>query len=89
MPIYERGQKDKIIKRCEKSLNFLQKELQCFKTLVKSTSIALENLQSNYQITAVAQDTQENTNALKNTTQDFNKTTNEPTNPNNNYEMDF
>ncbi len=89
LPIYERGQKDKIIKRCEKSLNFLQKELQCFKTLSKSASIALENLQSNHQITAVTQDTQENTNALKNTTQDFNKTTNEPTNPNNNYEMDF
>ncbi|WP_367703371.1 relaxase/mobilization nuclease domain-containing protein [Helicobacter pylori] len=89
LPIYERGQKDKIIKRCEKSLNFLQKELQCFKTLLKSTSIALENLQSNHQITAVTQDTQENTNALKNTTQDFNKTTNEPINPNNNYEMDF
>ncbi|NHA63685.1 relaxase/mobilization nuclease domain-containing protein [Helicobacter pylori] len=89
LPIYERGQRDKIIKRCEKSLNFLQKELQCFKTLVKSTSIALENLQSNHQITAVTQDTQENTNALKNTTQDFNKTTNEPTNSNNNHEMDF
>ncbi len=89
LPIYERGQRDKIIKRCEKSLNFLQKELQCFKTLLKSASIALENLQSNHQITAVTQDTQENTNALKNTTQDFNKTTNEPTNPNNNYEMDF
>ncbi|WQT67736.1 relaxase [Helicobacter pylori] len=89
LPIYERGQRDKIIKRCEKSLNFLQKELQCFKTLSKSASIALENLQSNHQITAVTQDTQENTNALKNTTQDFNKTTNEPTNPNNNHEMDF
>ncbi|OOC21899.1 relaxase [Helicobacter pylori] len=89
LPIYERGQKDKIIKRCEKSLNFLQKELQCFKTLSKSTSIALENLQNNHQITAVTQDMQENTNALKNTTQNFNKTTNEPTNPNNNYEMDF
>ncbi|GAA8118597.1 relaxase/mobilization nuclease domain-containing protein [Helicobacter pylori] len=89
LPIYKRGQRDKIIKRCEKSLNFLQKELQCFKTLLKSASIALENLQSNYQITAVTQDTQENTNALKNTAQDFNKTTNEPTNPNNNYEMDF
>ncbi|MFP6310422.1 relaxase/mobilization nuclease domain-containing protein [Helicobacter pylori] len=89
LPIYERGQRDKIIKRCEKSLNFLQKELQCFKTLLKSASIALENLQSNYQITAVTQDTQENTNALKNTTQDFNKTTNEPINPNNNYGMDF
>ncbi len=89
LPIYERGQKDKIIKRCEKSLNFLQKELQCFKTLSKSASIALENLQNNHQITAVTQDTQENTNALKNTTQNFNKTTNEPTNPNNNYEMDF
>ncbi|GAA7358428.1 relaxase/mobilization nuclease domain-containing protein [Helicobacter pylori] len=89
LPIYERGQRDKIIKRCEKSLNFLQKELQCFKTLLKSASIALENLQNNHQITAVTQDTQENTNALKNTTQDFNKTTNEPTNPNNNYEMDF
>ncbi|RVZ30377.1 relaxase/mobilization nuclease domain-containing protein [Helicobacter pylori] len=89
LPIYERGQRDKIIKRCEKSLNFLQKELQCFKTLLKSASIALENLQNNHQITAVTQDKQENTNALKNTTQDFNKTTNEPTNPNNNYEMDF
>ncbi|WP_024750710.1 relaxase/mobilization nuclease domain-containing protein [Helicobacter pylori] len=89
LPIYERGQRDKIIKRCEKSLNFLQKELQCFKTLLKSASIALENLQNNHQITAVTQDTQENTNALKNTTQDFNKTTNEPTNPNNNYGMDF
>ncbi|BCI99839.1 relaxase/mobilization nuclease domain-containing protein [Helicobacter pylori] len=89
LPIYERGQRDKIIKRCEKSLNFLQKELQCFKTLLKSASIALENLQSNHQITAVTQDTQENTNALKNTTQDFNKTTNEPINPNNNYGMDF
>ncbi|WQT18659.1 relaxase [Helicobacter pylori] len=89
LPIYERGQKDKIIKRCEKSLNFLQKELQCFKTLSKSTSIALENLQNNHQITAVTQDMQENTNALKNTTQNFNKTTNEPTNPNNNYELDF
>ncbi|GAA7198451.1 relaxase/mobilization nuclease domain-containing protein [Helicobacter pylori] len=89
LPIYERGQRDKIIKRCEKSLNFLQKELQCFKTLLKSASIALENLQRNHQITAVTQDTQENTNALKNTAQDFNKTTNEPINPNNNYEMDF
>ncbi|MGL2879581.1 relaxase/mobilization nuclease domain-containing protein [Helicobacter pylori] len=89
LPIYGRGQKDKIIKRCEKSLNFLQKELQCFKTLSKSASIALENLQNNHQITAVTQDTPENTNALKNTTQNFNKTTNEPTNPNNNYEMDF
>ncbi len=89
LPIYERGQRDKIIKRCEKSLNFLQKELQCFKTLLKSASIALENLQSNHQITAVTQDTQENTNALKNTTQNFNKTTNEPINPSNNYEMDF
>ncbi|MGN8525918.1 relaxase/mobilization nuclease domain-containing protein [Helicobacter pylori] len=89
LPIYERGQRDKIIKRCEKSLNFLQKELQCFKTLLKSASIALENLQNNHQITAVTQDTQENTNALKNTTQDFNKTTNEPINPNNNYGMDF
>ncbi len=89
LPIYERGQRDKIIKRCEKSLNFLQKELQCFKTLLKSAGIALENLQNNHQITAVTQDTQENTNALKNTTQDFNKTTNEPTNPNNNYGMDF
>ncbi|MGN8373091.1 relaxase/mobilization nuclease domain-containing protein [Helicobacter pylori] len=89
LPIYERGQRDKIIKRCEKSLNFLQKELQCFKTLSKSASIALENLQNNHQITAATQDTQENTNALKNTTQNFNKTTNEPTNPNNNYEMDF
>ncbi|GAA8339306.1 hypothetical protein KH0155_01910 [Helicobacter pylori] len=89
LPIYERGQRDKIIKRCEKSLNFLQKELQCFKTLSKSASIALENLQSNHQITAVTQDTQKNTNALKNTTKDFNKTTNEPINPSNNYEMDF
>ncbi len=89
LPIYERGQRDKIIKRCEKSLNFLQKELQCFKTLLKSASIALENLQSNHQITAVTQDTQENTNALKNTTQDFNKTTNEPINPRNNYGIDF
>ncbi|MGL2834208.1 relaxase/mobilization nuclease domain-containing protein [Helicobacter pylori] len=89
LPIYERGQRDKIIKRCEKSLNFLQKELQCFKTLLKSASIALENLQNNHQITAVTQDTQENTNAFKNTTQDFNKTTNEPINPNNNYGMDF
>ncbi|WRB20067.1 relaxase [Helicobacter pylori] len=90
LPIYERGQKDKIIERCEKSLNFLQKELQCFKTLSKSTSIALENLQNNHQITAVTQDTQENTNALKKIPlKDFNKTTNEPTSPNNNYEMDF
>ncbi len=90
LPIYERGQRDKIIKRCEKSLNFLQKELQCFKTLLKSASIALENLQSNHQITAVTQDTQENTNALKKIPlKDFNKTTNEPTNPNNNHEMDF
>ncbi|WQU29408.1 relaxase/mobilization nuclease domain-containing protein [Helicobacter pylori] len=90
LPIYERGQRDKIIKRCEKSLNFLQKELQCFKTLSKSASIALENLQNNHQITAVTQDTQENTNALKRIPlKDFNKTTNEPTNPNNNYEMDF
>ncbi|GAA7619523.1 relaxase/mobilization nuclease domain-containing protein [Helicobacter pylori] len=89
LPIYERGQRDKIIKRCEKSLNFLQKELQCFKTLSKSASIALENLQSNHQITAVTPTAQENTNALKNTTQDFNKTTNEPINPNNNYGMDF
>ncbi len=89
LPIYERGQRDKIIKRCEKSLNFLQKELQCFKTLLKSASITLESLQNNHQITAIAQTTQENTNALKNTTQDFNKTTNEPTNPNNNYGMDF
>ncbi|PDW30258.1 relaxase/mobilization nuclease domain-containing protein [Helicobacter pylori] len=90
LPIYERGQRDKIIKRCEKSLNFLQKELQCFKTLLKSASIALENLQNNHQITAIAQTTQENTNALKKIPlKDFNKTTNEPTNPNNNYEMDF
>ncbi|GAA7937234.1 relaxase/mobilization nuclease domain-containing protein [Helicobacter pylori] len=89
LPIYERGQRDKIIKRCEKSLNFLQKELQCFKTLLKSASIALENLQSNHQITAVTQTAQENTNALKNTTQNFNKTTNEPINPRNNYGMDF
>ncbi|GAA9608429.1 relaxase/mobilization nuclease domain-containing protein [Helicobacter pylori] len=89
LPIYERGQRDKIIKRCEKSLNFLQKELQCFKTLLKSASITLENLQSNHQITAVTQDTQENTNALKNTTKDFNKTTNESINPRNNYGMNF
>lgn len=90
LPIYERGQKDKIIKRCEKSLNFLQKELQCFKILSKSTSIALENLQNNHQTTAIAQDTQESTNTLKKIPlKDFNKTTNEPINPNNNYEMDF
>ncbi|MGL2844518.1 relaxase/mobilization nuclease domain-containing protein [Helicobacter pylori] len=90
LPIYERGQRDKIIKRCEKSFNFLQKELQCFKTLLKSASIALENLQNNHQITAVTQDTQENTSALKKIPlKDFNKTTNEPTNPNNNYGMDF
>ncbi|MGN8466871.1 relaxase/mobilization nuclease domain-containing protein [Helicobacter pylori] len=90
LPIYERGQRDKIIKRCEKSLNFLQKELQCFKTLSKSASIALENLQNNHQITAVTQDTQENTNTLKKIPlKDFNKTTNEPISPNNNYEMDF
>ncbi|GAA7861447.1 relaxase/mobilization nuclease domain-containing protein [Helicobacter pylori] len=90
LPIYERGQKDKIIKRCEKSLNFLQKELQCFKTLSKSASIALENLQNNHQTTAVTQNTQENTNALKKIPlKDFNKTTNEPISPNNNYEMDF
>ncbi|WQY69490.1 relaxase/mobilization nuclease domain-containing protein [Helicobacter pylori] len=90
LPIYERGQRDKIIKRCEKSLNFLQKELQCFKTLSKSASIALENLQNNHQITAVTQDTQESTNTLKKIPlKDFNKTTNEPINPNNNYEMDF
>ncbi len=90
LPIYERGQKDKIIKRCEKSLNFLQKELQCFKTLSKSASITLESLQNNHQITAVTQDTQENTNALKKIPlKDFNKTTNEPISPNNNYEMDF
>ncbi len=89
LPIYERGQKDKIIKRCEKSLNFLQKELQCFKILSKSASITLESLQNNHQTTAIAQDTQENTNALKNTLKDFNKTTNEPISPNNNYEMDF
>ncbi|GAA7211424.1 relaxase/mobilization nuclease domain-containing protein [Helicobacter pylori] len=89
LPIHERGQRDKIIKRCEKSLNFLQKELQCFKTLLKSASITLENLQSNHQITAVTQTAQENTNALKNTTKDFNKTTNEPINPSNNHEMDF
>lgn len=90
LPIYERGQRDKIIKRCEKSLNFLQKELQCFKTLSKSVNIALENLQNNHQITAVTQDTQENTNALKKIPlKDFNKTTNEPISPNNNYEMDF
>ncbi|MCQ2658369.1 relaxase/mobilization nuclease domain-containing protein [Helicobacter pylori] len=90
LPIYERGQKDKIIKRCEKSLNFLQKELQCFKTLSKSASIALENLQNNHQITAIAQTTQESTNTLKKIPlKDFNKTTNEPISPNNNYEMDF
>ncbi|WRC60969.1 relaxase/mobilization nuclease domain-containing protein [Helicobacter pylori] len=89
LPIYERGQRDKIIKRCEKSLNFLQKELQCFKTLLKSASITLESLQNNHQITAVTQDTQENTNALKIPLKDFNKTTNEPISPNNNYEMDF
>ncbi|EMR58554.1 PZ10b domain protein, partial [Helicobacter pylori Hp H-1] len=90
LPIYERGQKDKIIKRCEKSLNFLQKELQCFKILSKSASIALESLQNNHQITAIAQTTQENTNTLKKIPlKDFNKTTNEPINPNNNYEMDF
>ncbi|WRE90888.1 relaxase [Helicobacter pylori] len=90
LPIYERGQKDKIIKRCEKSLNFLQKELQCFKILSKSASIALENLQNNHQTTAIAQDTQESTNTLKKIPlKDFNKTTNEPINPNNNYEMDF
>ncbi len=71
-------------------LIFLQKELQCFKTLLKSASIALKNLQNNHQITAVTQDTQENTNALKKIPlKDFNKTTNEPINPNNNYEMDF
>ncbi len=90
LPIYERGQRDKIIKRCEKSLNFLQKELQCFKTLLKSASVALENLQNNHQITAVTQDTQENTNALRKIPlKDFNKTTNEPINPRNNHEMDF
>ncbi len=90
LPIYERGQKDKIIKRCEKSLNFLQKELQCFKTLSKSASITLENLQNNHQITAITQDTQESTNTLKKIPlKDFNKTTNEPISPNNNYEMDF
>ncbi|EMH34583.1 relaxase/mobilization nuclease domain protein [Helicobacter pylori GAM71Ai] len=90
LPIYERGQRDKIIKRCEKSLNFLQKELQCFKTLSKSASITLESLQNNHQITAIAQDTQENTNTLKKIPlKDFNKTTNEPISPNNNYEMDF
>ncbi|GAA8720785.1 relaxase/mobilization nuclease domain-containing protein [Helicobacter pylori] len=90
LPIYERGQKDKIIKRCEKSLNFLQKELQCFKILSKSASITLESLQNNHQTTAIAQDTQESTNTLKKIPlKDFNKTTNEPTNPNNNYEMDF
>ncbi|WRC39317.1 relaxase [Helicobacter pylori] len=90
LPIYERGQKDKIIKRCEKSLNFLQKELQCFKTLSKKASIALENLQNNHQITAIAQTTQESTNTLKKIPlKDFNKTTNELINPNNNYEMDF
>ncbi|MGL2500576.1 relaxase/mobilization nuclease domain-containing protein [Helicobacter pylori] len=90
LPIYERGQRDKIIKRCEKSLNFLQKELQCFKTLSKSASITLESLQNNHQTTAVTQDTQENTNALKKIPlKDFNKTTNELISPNNNYEMDF
>ncbi|GAA9584946.1 hypothetical protein UBN74_08600 [Helicobacter pylori] len=46
-------------------------------------------MQGNHQITAVTQDMQENTNALKNATKDFNKTTNEPINPSNNYEMDF
>ncbi|MDO7810226.1 relaxase/mobilization nuclease domain-containing protein [Helicobacter pylori] len=90
LPIYERGQKDKIIKRCEKSLNFLQKELQCFKTLSKSASITLESLQNNHQITAITQDTQENTNTLKKIPlKDFNKTTNELISPNNSYEMDF
>ncbi|EMH19150.1 relaxase/mobilization nuclease domain-containing protein [Helicobacter pylori] len=90
LPIYERGQRDKIIKRCEKSLNFLQKELQCFETLSKSASITLESLQNNHQITAIAQDTQENTNTLKKIPlKDFNKTTNELISPNNNYEMDF
>ncbi|QEE95711.1 relaxase [Helicobacter pylori] len=90
LPIYERGQKDKIIKRCEKSLNFLQKELQCFKTLSKSASITLESLQNNHQITAIAQTTQESTNTLKKIPlKDFNKTTNELISPNNNYEMDF
>ncbi len=90
LPIYERGQRDKIIKRCEKSLNFLQKELQCFKTLSKSASITLESLQNNHQITAIAQDTQESTNALKKIPlKDFNKTANDLINPNNNYEMDF
>ncbi len=90
LPIYERGQGDKIIKRCEKSLNFLQKELQCFKTLSKSASITLENLQNNHQITAVTQDTQENTNTLKKIPlKDFNKTTNELISPNNNYGIDF
>ncbi|EMH22267.1 hypothetical protein HMPREF1417_00164 [Helicobacter pylori GAM260Bi] len=84
LPIYERGQKDKIIKRCEKSLNFLQKELQCFKTLSKKASIALESLQNNHQITAIAQTTQESTNTLKKIPlKDFNKTTNEPISPNN------
>ncbi|GAA7593425.1 hypothetical protein ckin49_02570 [Helicobacter pylori] len=63
--------------------------MQCFKTLSKSASITLESLQNNHQITAIAQTTQENTNALKNTLKDFNKTTNEPISPNNNYEMDF
>ncbi|BEE28975.1 relaxase/mobilisation nuclease domain-containing protein [Helicobacter pylori] len=90
LPIYERGQKDKIIKRCEKSLNFLQKELQCFKTLSKSASITLESLQNNHQITAITQDTQESTNTLKKIPlKDFNKTTNELISPNNNHEMDF
>ncbi|MPX79940.1 relaxase, partial [Moraxella catarrhalis] len=57
--------------------------------LLNSASIALENLHNNHQFTAVTQDTQEYKNALKNTTQDINKTTNKPTNTNNNYGMDF
>lgn len=72
-PFMKEGKGIKSLNAVKKSLNFLQKELQCFKTLLKSASIALENLQNNHQITAVTQDTQENTNALKNTTQDFNK----------------
>ncbi|GAA7232257.1 hypothetical protein ID0463_14550 [Helicobacter pylori] len=51
--------------------------------------MGIRDRESNHQITAVTQTAQENTNALKNTTQDFNKTTNEPINPNNNHEMDF
>ncbi|GAA7321891.1 relaxase/mobilization nuclease domain-containing protein [Helicobacter pylori] len=36
LPIYERGQKDKIIKRCEKSLNFLQKNYNALKPYQKA-----------------------------------------------------